>query len=183
MRLRALIILSAVALMLGACDFFKYPRNGIYLIPKGFTGAVIILFERPDGVELLVEDGLYVYRIPNDGLLKVKGKGYTGMVNLSYYYVDDEGRREQLKYLRITGENDINGQPKDKFDGQINKAEYESGIFVTNTGGIGTTIGRKGNFSYTSFIVGAPKDIDRHYSEKENRLFALQREAIEKGLH
>jgi hypothetical protein len=71
---------------------FKFPRNGVYLIPKGFTGGIVILFERPDGVEPDVEGGLYVYRIPKDGLLKIKGKGYTGIVNKSYYYVDDEGR-------------------------------------------------------------------------------------------
>src|SRR5687768_12332838 len=95
-----------IVALIPACAFFKYPRNGIYLVPQGFTGPVIILYNQPDGVELRSEAGLYVYEIPNDGILRVKGRGYTGIVNLSYFYVDSEGNRRPLRYLQITGDRD-----------------------------------------------------------------------------
>lgn len=153
-------------------------RDGIYLMPKGYTGEVVILFGQPDGVVPEVEDGLFVYKIPKDGVLKVKTKGYTGIVNLQYFYVDGDGQREPIKSLRITGDRDVNGKPKDKFDGQINQDEYENGIFIMNAGGIATTNSGGKIFSYTSFIVGAPKDNDQLYEKMQKRISNIHRQFL-----
>ncbi len=171
--------LILLVMLVSSCFFFKYPRNGIYLIPKGYTGDVIILFNQPDGVVPEVENGLYVYKIPENGILKVKTKGYKGIVNKSYYYEDENNERQEIEYLRITGSRDISGKPKDKFDGAINQNEYENGIFVMNTGGLGSFNTRDGVVQYTSFIVGNPKDGERLYDKKQERISNLQREFIQ----
>lgn len=105
-------VILLTMLIVSSGFFFKYPRNGIYLIPKGYTGDVIILFNQPDGVVPEVENGLYVYKMPENGILKVKIKGYAGIVNKSYYYVDENNERQEIKYHRITGSTDIYGKPK-----------------------------------------------------------------------
>jgi len=153
-------------------------RDGIYLIPKGYTGEVIILFDRPDGVVPEVEDGLSVYKIPANGVLKIQNKGFTGIVNLHYFYIGGDGQREQIETLRITGDRDINGKPKDKFDGQINQNEYENGIFIMNNGGIATTNSGGKIFSYTSFIVGTPRDSERLYDKMQKRISDIHRESL-----
>jgi len=174
-RIAGLLLLFGLAVTFAGCFFFKYPRDGKYLIPSGYTGDVIILFDQPDGVVPDVEEGLYVYRIPAEGILKVKTPGYTGVVNSYYFYVDGNGGREQVPYLRVTGSSDINGNPKDRFDNQLSPAEYENGIYVMNTGGIATINTKSGLFSYTSFVIGRPKDCDRLYDAMQIRITNLQR--------
>lgn len=165
----ALVVLilscTSCSLMLSAVS---ESRDGIYLIPKGYTGEVVILFDQPDGIVPEVEDGLFVYKIPEDGMLKVKAKRYKGIVNVSYFYVDGDGQREQIKYLRITGDRDINGKPKDKFDGQINQDEYENGVFVMSHEQTASKI--------ANFTVGAPKDSDRLYDKMQKRVSNILRE-------
>ena len=167
-----LILLSM--LVVSSCFFFRYPRDGIYLIPKGYTGDVIILFNQPDGVVPEVENGLYVYKIPENGILKVKIKGRTGIVNKSYYYVDKNNEMQKIEYLRITGDIDPSGRPKDKFDGAINQDEYENGIFVMNAGGLGSFDTKSGRVQFTTFTVGHPKDSIRLYDKMQMRLTEIQ---------
>ena len=170
------VALVVLILTQGSCAFLKYPRSGIYLIPTGYVGDVINLFEQPDGVELESEWGLFVYRIPEDGLLKVKDKGYTGIVNLSYYYLDANGGREKLPYLQIMGERSPQGLPQNKY-GNISTDEYENRVYVMNAGGLGSFNTKKGRVQFTSFIVGTPKksEQDHLYSKKQDRLFEIQR--------
>lgn len=167
-------VILLTMLIVSSGFFFKYPRNGIYLIPKGYTGDVIILFNQPDGVVPEVENGLYVYKMPENGILKVKIKGYAGIVNKSYYYVDENNERQEIKYLRITGSTDIYGKPKDKFDGAINQDEYENRIFVMNAGGLGSFNTKSGVVQFTTFTVGKPKDSIRLYDKMQERLTEIQ---------
>lgn len=171
MNLRFMLLTFIFLTMLASsCSFFKYPRNGVYLIPKGYRGEVIILLDQPDGIVPEVEDGLYVYEIPTDGLLKIKTKGYSGIVDLRYFYVDENGQREEIKYLHVTGERDMYGKPKDKFDGQINQEEYDTGVFIMGAGGVATTNSGGKIFSYTGFVVGAPRDIEQLFEKREKRV-------------
>ncbi len=173
--------LILLVMLVSSCFFFKYPRNGIYLIPKGYTGDVIIFFNQPDGVIPEVENGFYVYRNPKDGILKVRTPGVTGIVNLAYYYIDENNERQEIEYLRITGDRDPSGKPKDKFDGAINQNEYENGIFIMNAGGLGSFNTKNGVVQFTGFIVGNPKDGERLFDKKQERISNLQREFIQGG--
>ena len=59
---------------------------------------LIILFNQSDGITPEVENGLYVYKIPKNSILKVKTSGVSGRVNLAYFYIDKNGERQSIKY-------------------------------------------------------------------------------------
>jgi hypothetical protein len=44
-----------------------------------------------------------------------------------------------------------------------------------NNGGIGTFNTNNGTYSYTSFIVGTPKDGERLYDQMQKRISEIQR--------
>lgn len=117
-------LLGLIILLLANSSCRSTPTDGIYLIPKGYTGDVIILFNQPHGVIPEIESGYNVYKIPEDGILKVKTKGIRGIVNLSYFYVDKNNERQRIEYLRITGDRNPNGEPQNKF-GNINQHELK----------------------------------------------------------
>jgi hypothetical protein len=162
------LLVATVAIGTTSCFFLKYPRNGIYLLPKGFTGYVLIFYGVPDGVQLETEGGFWVYNIPSDGILKVKDKASPGIVNQEYFYVDDSGERRSIPTLRITGDRAPNGQPQNKF-GNISTDQFENTVYVTGQSGFGT-LPLDGNvYQYTSFVVATPKQSDSIYNQMENR--------------
>ncbi len=165
-------------LLNSSCSVKTNPTDGIYLIPKDYTGDVIIFFNQPDGVIPEVENGLYVYKIPEDGILKVKTSGVTGVVDKSYYYVDENNERRKIEYLRVTGDRDPSGKAQNKF-GDITQSEYENALFVMNTGGLGSFNTKNVVIQYTSFIVGTPKDSDRLYDKMQRRISSLHRQFIQ----
>lgn len=161
-----------------SCSKISVPTDGIYLIPKGYTGDVIIIFDQPDGIVPEIESGFYLYKIPKDGILKVKTKGVTGYVNKSYYYIDENNGRQKIEYLRVTGERDSSGMPQNKH-GNITQNEYENEIYVMNAGGLGSFNTKKGVVQYTSFIIGTPKDGDDFYDKKQKRISEIHREFLQ----
>ncbi len=80
-----LVWLLLFVLINSSCSSISIPTNEIYLIQKGYRGDVIILFNQPDGIVPETEKFLYVYKIPADGILKIKTSGVTGIVKKSYY--------------------------------------------------------------------------------------------------
>lgn len=154
------------------------PTNEIYLIRKGYMGDVIILFNQPDGVSPEVENGYYVYKIPEDGILKVKTSGQTGIVNKSYFYIDEGNRRQRIEYLRVTGDRNPAGEPQNKF-GNISQNEYENTVFIMNTGGLGSFNTKHGVIQFTSFIIGMPKDSVRLYDKMQERISNLHRKFLQ----
>lgn len=77
-----------------------FPTNVIYLIPKDFTGGVIIIYDQPDGITPeTTADGTIIYRVPQDGLLKVKSKFERRNFRFKYYFVDDKDNRTEIEYL------------------------------------------------------------------------------------
>jgi uncharacterized protein DUF6843 len=167
-----------LSLVNSSCSLKSTPSDGIYLIPKGYTGDVIIFFNRPDGAIPEVENGLYVYKIPEDGILKVQTPGITGIVNKGFYYVGANNQRQGLEYLRVTGDRSPTGEPQNKF-GNINQEQYENNVYVMGVGGLGSFNTKKGTIQFTSFIIGTPKDSDHLYDKKEKRISDLQRKFLQ----
>jgi hypothetical protein len=63
------IIILALSLISVGCTLAK-PAKIEYLLPAGFTGGVIVLYNQPDGVAPeTLDDGTIRYRIPKDGFL------------------------------------------------------------------------------------------------------------------
>jgi hypothetical protein len=75
----------------------------IHLIPKGYEGPVIIVFNQKTGKPVKYENGSRVYEIPASGVLKTQFKeqeeGYISMDEVKYLYTDNTAR-EEIKYLQ-----------------------------------------------------------------------------------
>ena len=133
---------------------FSSCRNITYetiLIPKGYTGDVIIIFNQKGKVKRKFEGKHKVYEIPKDGILltefKDEGKGFA---YVDYFYVDSHGHRTKL----------------DKYS--IRNHEHEGlGVY-------GGTIGVLGNneLPYYLFYVGNKRDyLNEDKLQGQNELY------------
>lgn len=69
----------------------------LHLIPEGFLGKVVILYNQDDGVPIEYDkEGRRVYRIPESGILQTKATpnpgGFIGS-DLNFYYVGENGEK------------------------------------------------------------------------------------------
>ena len=133
---------------------FSSCRNITYetiLIPEGYTGDVIIIFNQKGKVKRKFEGKRKVYEIPKDGILltefKDEGKGFA---YVDYFYVDSLGHRTKL----------------DKYS--IRNHEHEGlGVY-------GGTIGVLGNneLPYYLFYVGNKRDyLNEDKLQGQNELY------------
>lgn len=178
MNIKSLICLLLILILFGVSCSFVPSQNVIYLIPKDYKGDVIILFNQPDGITPYIENGVFVFKIPEDGILRIKTEGIKKIANSSYFYLENNNERQELKRLRITGDRDPSGKQKDKFDGVITQEEYENGIFIMSYGGLGSFQTKRGNVQFTNFIVGNPKDSEIFYDKMQQRISQLQRQIM-----
>jgi hypothetical protein len=92
---------TLVALILA--DYFVWSRaeDEIHLLPQGYDGAVVIVFNRADGQPKEYEGKKRVYRIPTNGILKTQFAEKSGTLkwrNAEYFYVKKDGSRAPLAY-------------------------------------------------------------------------------------
>lgn len=166
------VLLLVAVFCVGSSCLLK-PRDGIYLLPEGFTGGVIILFDQPDGNNRSVENGRYVYEIPLGGVLKVSDIPSTGLVDMEYFFVGKTGDRKQIQYLHVTGETSIQGLPQNKF-GNISDSDHANRVFVMNSGGVGSFNTSARRIQFTSFVVSTPKNSDQAHSKLQDRISEIQ---------
>ncbi len=160
-----------------ACIPLRTTLDAIYLIPQGYEGVVVIFFDQPNGIEPESEGGQYVYKIPADGLLRVKTHGQGGLIvsGEKYFYVSENGEREEINYLESQGYVKTTAADTKKSFDNISEDEKNNAVFVMYCGGIGGfKIGDK-PIRYSSFLVGKPKNADFLYNEKEKRLNNMQK--------
>ena len=69
----------------------------VYLVPKGYSGRVLIFLDRPEGQPVKYLNGKRVYEIPPNGILKTQfgsNPGWTDPNEYSYY--DNSGSRTPI---------------------------------------------------------------------------------------
>lgn len=101
---KAMTTFFSILLFLSSCVNKAEPE--VHLIPKGYKGPVIIIFEDKQGKPEKYEDGKRVYEIPADGVLRTQFKKQQEFIapgDLKYYYYDGNGRQE-INYLQSTQE-------------------------------------------------------------------------------
>jgi len=73
------------------------PEPEIYLVPKNYTGKIMVLLNSSNGSQKEYENGFRIYRIPVSGILKTKFSSNTGSFDLDkmkFYYADSVLREE-----------------------------------------------------------------------------------------
>jgi hypothetical protein len=83
-------------------------EDSIYLIPDGFRGKCIVIWDQPDGTEPEYDNGWRVYRFPKTGILLTQMGVNKGTMNFKYFLIDSLGNRTELRYLWPTDTCDFN---------------------------------------------------------------------------
>ena len=131
----------------------KNPEPETYLIPKGFTGRVDVIFNQKTGVPSKYENGRRIYMIPNNGILLSQFNDEYGIVNRKYYYVDSVNNRSELPVFQYQ-------QNSDGTSSAIVSDSNRVGIFIDGTTGIyGDSL--DGRIPYQEFIVANPKNLKK----------------------
>ena len=171
---RKRIVVFLLLLLSLSCVSFAKPTEIIYLIPEGFTGGVIIVFNQPDGIMPEKDkDGTIIYRVPKDGLIKVKEPLAKAAYEFKYYFVDGKGNRTPIEYLYPGNYVRNPGDTVSKSFDTISEDETNNKIFAM----IHTTINFKiqGDKIYLyNFIVGKPKDYQLLYLKTSDKINEFQ---------
>ncbi len=148
-------------------QFCATPQTeSITLIPKGYTGIIVIIFDQADGVMPEMENGKRVYIIPNGGVLKTQAKANYKLSGHKYYYVDSLGNREPIKYLYQRGLEDVG----ETFD----SVKSTNGIFAYGEE-MGATANNKPNYKKFRVFIVSPK-------EQQDSLLAMKSRIVSKVL-
>lgn len=95
----AIVAVGAVGWIIGW--FASASPAPLYLLPVGYTGPAVVVYDQPDGVPEWFEDGRRVYAIPDSGVLRTQSAPDDGLHSgqSAFAYVDDRGRRRPLPYV------------------------------------------------------------------------------------
>lgn len=96
---KRLIILGSIIVLIVGYLFWHATSSAddeIHLLPKGFTGIVIIRFNAENGKEKRYENGDRVYEIPVNGILDTKFDYNEGVSNYPEFYYLDKGKRTKI---------------------------------------------------------------------------------------
>lgn len=139
----------------------------MYLLPDGYTGPVVIVYDEAAGVPLEYEEGKRVYRIPPDGLLETQASVNEGLIQQQYFYVDADGNRRPLRDTLIQF---VDGTERGTFafGQQIGSTSYSVPV-VTGGDTTGWYSGDSTNlFTYTSFLVGETANRDSLWRQRDS---------------
>jgi hypothetical protein len=95
----AFIGLPVVALAMWYVCMAIQTEPEIHLIPDGYRGPVVIMYDMPNGDSIEYENGKRVLRIPPTGLLYTQFKQIEGWYepgSIKHYYIHSDGSRKEL---------------------------------------------------------------------------------------
>ena len=79
-------------------------KGAIYLIPKNYKGKLKIYYNLKGYPQLPKEDGYFIIKFPQNGIVKTSSKPLFGKQKDKFYYYDkNESKIEKIKNLHIGG--------------------------------------------------------------------------------
>lgn len=80
-------------------DIYIWDRGEpeLHLIPAGYEGPVVIIFDDPDGAPPEYEGESRLYEIPANGVLRTRFTRSDGWIRPIYMYVDQQGERTPIE--------------------------------------------------------------------------------------
>jgi len=97
--LTLIIVIIGMHLFSFASSYLTRPEKETYLIPEGYKGTVLVIFNQPDGEKPEHEDDRRIYRIPQTGILFTQLKDEQGIINQEYFYISPSGQKRKLGVL------------------------------------------------------------------------------------
>ena len=95
-RKRLLVVAVAGAAL--ALWLFWNPHAEVFLLPDGYRGPVLVAFNHPKGRPLERTIDAYVFRIPGDGILRIKDSEPDGFKYHYWYYLGAQDRRTLIPF-------------------------------------------------------------------------------------
>ncbi len=169
------ICIFLLILLTFSCVRVPNPSKIIYLIPRGFTGGVIITYNQPDGITSeKTDDGSIIFRVPNDGLIKVKEPlNRDADYNFSYFFFNERGDKTPIEYLfpehYVRNSGDITSKSFDT----ISEDETNNQIFAINHTIHNFGTGEQKVYIY-SFIIEKPAIALQAFLKTQDRIFDIQ---------
>ncbi len=123
-------------------------KRETFLIPEGYEGALIIIANQPDGIEINSKHAIYDFTKSN--VIKIKGNLITGFSPwgyLNYYAVSPTGEKRKIKIL-----------DDDKEHASVNNNQIYVWDYYFQLGDYGV----KGhqNINYEALIIGKASSVD-----------------------
>ena len=162
-----------------SCGVFAKPVQVDYLIPAGYKGGVLVLYNQPDGVEpQTMQDGTLVYKIPQDGFLKVKAKFERKFYKFKYYFVDVNEKRTEIEYLYQRTYVRDKGDTTSRREGELSEEEQSNTVFVMNSETSNFAIPPGERVFVQTFIIYTEKDSLKIYDQTSHKVFDIQRKML-----
>lgn len=83
MKILRIITLAVMCFLLLSCD---RAEQEVIIIPKDYTGYVLIIFNQPNGTAPIYENERRIYTIPANGILKTKFSPNPGWMGFPDFY-------------------------------------------------------------------------------------------------
>jgi hypothetical protein len=122
-----------------------------YLLPAGYEGPVVVVFDQENGAPAEQEGTERIYRIPNDGVLFTQFPS-AGGYRAKFWYEDEEGERTEIPVVNSS----------------CRAESADSPIFACNQSSLKFTNGRT-ILAHRAYIVGYEEEMPRY----ANRLTAI----------
>src|SRR5688572_24570469 len=66
------------------------------IVPKGYKGYIVVIFNQKNGTARITQDGKRIYEIPSNGILKTQLKANYGVREFTEFYFDKISTENKL---------------------------------------------------------------------------------------
>jgi hypothetical protein len=149
-------------IIFGLAAIFFGSTTERFLIPDGYEGDVFVVYSAQDGEPLNKSRGSVAFRIPDDGILRIRDSMIRGGTRPEYYYVRQDGSLESIRDFWPTT---IHPTPENLGD------DRNIGVYFPRTG---TFTNFKGcSVQYEQFYVGTKAHLLTKYKQKNLDSYVL----------
>jgi hypothetical protein len=143
-------------IILGLAAIFFGSTREQFLIPDGYKGDVFVVYSAQDGEPLNKSHGKVTFRIPEDGILRIRDPMLRGGTRPEYYYLRQDGSLERIQGFWPTT---IHPTPENLAN------DKDIGVFFPRSG---TFTDSKGcSIQYEQFYVGTKVHLLSKYRQKD----------------
>ena len=133
----------------------------IRLIPEGYMGTVLIIFNQEDGTPKEYDNGKRIYRIPENGILKTQFEPNYGSQKNQFFYENDIGERKEITFVNVENDEYLKIARSDDTFAYLEYTLGKVEKYDPNTRELLYTIQPA-----RTFYIGNLSDVDQDYQEQ-----------------
>ncbi|MEM6737351.1 MAG: hypothetical protein AAF620_14910 [Bacteroidota bacterium] len=161
--MKVFILVLFVTLISGC----KSDRKGeIHLLPEGYTGGLVIVYQDLNAPPLPLIDGYYIYNIPDSGILYTSTSINDGSIltsKLQFYHKQSNGG-----LIKINGPLTRSELSMEKVKNAIK--ENELYVFSEYTGA-------SGRYAYSSYMISKSNETEEIWLHMQNLISKLHKKS------